>query len=74
MKSAKPKAEKKTDTKAKAEKNDVKASAAKDAEKVEAPAKSALKAEWIAYRVATGELTEAEAKKLTKDQLIEYQG
>ena len=41
---------------------------------VEAPAKSALKAEWIAYRVATGELTEAEAKKLTKDQLIEYQG
>lgn len=75
VKSAKPKAEKKTDSKAKAEKKvDVKAPAAKDAKKVEAPAKSALKAEWIAYRVATGELTEAEAKKLTKDQLIEYQG
>ncbi|XCB31067.1 trigger factor [Arcanobacterium hippocoleae] len=41
---------------------------------VTAPAKSALKADWIAYRVATGELSEAEAKKLTKDQLIEYQG
>ncbi|WP_353066361.1 trigger factor [Arcanobacterium hippocoleae] len=48
--------------------------AAQAADEVVAPAKSALKAEWIAYRVATGELTEAEAKKLTKDQLIEYQG
>ncbi|WP_124055093.1 trigger factor [Arcanobacterium ihumii] len=39
---------------------------------VEAPAKSALKAEWIAYRVATGELTEAEAKKMTKDELVNF--
>ncbi len=39
-----------------------------------APAKSALKAEWVAYRVATGELTEAAAKKLTKDELISYKG
>ncbi len=39
---------------------------------VEAPAKSALKADWIAYRVAKGDLGEAEAKKLTKEQLINF--
>lgn len=39
---------------------------------VEAPAKSALKADWIAYRVAKGDLSEAEAKKLTKEQLINF--
>ncbi|WP_241658641.1 trigger factor [Arcanobacterium bovis] len=42
------------------------------AEEGEAPAKSALKADWIAYRVSTGELSEAEAKKLTKDELINF--
>lgn len=45
-----------------------------DADSIQAPAKSALKAEWIKYRVATTDLTEAEAKKLTKDELIEYKG
>lgn len=45
--------------------------AASDAPK--APAKSAKKDEWIAYRVATGELDEAAAKALTKDQLVNYQ-
>lgn len=38
-----------------------------------APAKSAKKAQWVAYRVATGELDEAAAKALTKDELINYQ-
>ncbi len=42
-------------------------------DEVVAPAKSAKKAEWIAYRVATGELTEAAAKKLTKDELVNYE-
>lgn len=41
---------------------------------VQAPAKSAKKAEWIAYRVATGELDEAAAKALTKDELVNYEG
>lgn len=51
-----------------------KAAAAQSADTPAAPAKSALKGEWVAYRVATGELTEAEAKKMTKDALINYQG
>ncbi|MCI6574378.1 MAG: trigger factor [Arcanobacterium sp.] len=37
-----------------------------------APAKSAKKAQWVAYRVATGELDEAAATALTKDELINF--
>ena len=75
-----PKAEEKPAKAKKAEKAEEKPAeepAAEEAEADEAPsapAKSALKAEWIAYRVATGELTEAAAKKLTKDELINFEG
>ena len=44
------------------------------AEAPKAPAKSAKKDEWIAYRVATGELDEAAAKALTKDELVNFAG
>ncbi|MDY5585187.1 MAG: trigger factor [Arcanobacterium sp.] len=64
------KAEKPAKKAAKAEEKTEEAVAS--AEEISAPAKSALKAEWVAYRVATGELTEAAAKKLTKDELIEF--
>ena len=40
----------------------------------ERPGDKASKAEWAAYAVARGELTEAEADKLTRDQLAERFG
>ncbi|WP_297564517.1 hypothetical protein [uncultured Arcanobacterium sp.] len=65
-----PAKEKASADKAKAPKKAAKQPAQQAA--VEAPAKSALKADWIAYRVAKGDLGEAEAKKLTKEQLINF--
>ena len=65
-----PAKEKASADKAKAPKKAAKQPAQQAA--VEAPAKSALKADWIAYRVAKGDLSEAEAKKLTKEQLINF--
>lgn len=65
-----PAKEKASADKAKAPKKAAKQPAQQAA--AEAPAKSALKADWIAYRVAKGDLSEAEAKKLTKEQLINF--
>lgn len=65
-----PAKEKASADKAKAPKKAAKQPAQQAA--VEAPAKSVLKADWIAYRVAKGDLGEAEAKKLTKEQLINF--
>ncbi len=44
----------------------------KKAVELNPPALSALKSQWVEYRVSTGELTEAQAKKLTKMELVEF--